>query len=113
MRHRRQIGDDCIARDVFAQHNRQCARLVIKRFDKLAQAHHFAPNIGEFDADHGAPGDSCDARRHRRHVASNVVSQLDHPARLDAARRFKLIHGDDRTGPDIHNRTLHVKIVEY
>ena len=74
---------------------------------------HLALGVGQLDADHAAAGDGRDARRQRRHVAGDVVGELDHPARLDPARRLELVHGDDRAGPDLDDLALDREIVEH
>ena len=72
-----------------------------------------ALGIGQLDADHAAARDGRDARRQRRHVARDVVGKLDHPAGLDAARRFELVHRHHRTGPDLDDVAADVEILEH
>ena len=74
---------------------------------------HLALRIGQLDADHASAGDGRDARRQRRHVARDVVGELDDPARLDAARRLQLVHGDHRPGPDLDDVAADVEILEH
>ena len=86
VRHRRQVGDDRIAGDVLAEDDRQLRDLVLEggAADQLGQDHHLALGVGQLDADHAAAGNGRDARRQRRHVAGDIVGELDDPARLDA-----------------------------
>ena len=92
-----------------------CGDLVLegRARDQLGEDHHLALGVGQLDADHRAAGDGGDARRERRHVAGDVVGELDDPARLDAARRLQLVHGDDRAGPDLDDLALDREIVEH
>ena len=59
------------------------------------------------------PGNGRDAGGQRRHVAGDVVGQLDDPARLDAAGRLQLVHGDDRTGADLDDVAADVEVLEH
>ena len=72
-----------------------------------------ALGVGKLDADHAAAGDGRDARRQRRHVAGDVVGELDHPAGLDPARRLELVHGDDRARADLDDVAADVEILEH
>jgi hypothetical protein len=115
VRHRREIGDDRIAGDVLAQDQRQRGDLVLEGVagDQLGQDHHLALGVGKLDADHAAAGDGRDAGRQRRHVAGDVVGELDDAARLDAARGLQLVHGDDRAGADLDDLALDRKVLEH
>ena len=115
MRHRREVGDDRIAGDILAEDQRQRHVLVFERLaaDQLGQADRLALRVGQLDADHASAGDGRDAGRQRRHVAGDVVGKLDDPARLDAARRLQLVHGDDRAGPDLDDLAADVEILEH
>ena len=115
MRHRREIGDHRITGDILAQDDRQLAGLFGETVaaDHFMQHHHFAIGVGQFDAHHGAAGNGGDARRQRRHVAGDILGQLDHAAGLDARRRFQLVHRDHRARADRVDRALDVKIVEH
>ena len=94
---------------------RQRHVLVLERLasDQLGQGDRFALGVGQLDADHAAARDGRDARRQRRHVAGDVVGQLDHPAGLDPARRLELVHGDDRARADLDDVAADVEILEH
>ncbi len=65
-RHWRQIGDDRVARDILAQHERQRNRRSSNVCVRSAHAtDRLTPRIGQFDADHRAPAD----RRERTEMA--------------------------------------------
>jgi hypothetical protein len=81
--------------------------------DQFVQHHRFALLVGKLDADHAASGDRRDACGQGRHIAGNVVGELDNPARLDAGGGLQLVHGDDRAGPDLDDRAFHVEVVEH
>jgi hypothetical protein len=115
VRHRRNVGNDRIAGNILPQDQRQRHVLVLKRLaaDQLAQRHRLALGVGELDADDAAARNGRDAGRQGGHVAGDVVGQLDDAAGLDPAGRFQLIHGDDRSGPDLDDVAADVEILEY
>ena len=100
MRHRGQIGDDRITRDILAQHQRQRGGLILERLrtDQFVQADRLASDVGQLDADHGPARNRRDARGNGAHIAGDIVGQLDHAARLDPAGGFQFVHRDDRPG---------------
>ena len=77
------------------------------------QADRLALGVGQLDADHAAARDGRDARRQRRHVAGDVVGELDHPAGLDPARRLELVHRDHRARADLDDVAADVEILEH
>ena len=115
MRHGCQVRNDRLARDILAKDDRQLPRLFAKAVagDQFMQDNAFALLIGQFDADHCPAGNGGDAGGERRHVARNVVRQLDDAAGLNAGGRFQLVHGDDRAGADFDDLALDVEIIEH
>ncbi len=115
MRHRREIGNHWIAGDILSQHEWQRGGLILEglRPDQLVQPDRFASRIGQFDADHGTAWNRRDARGDRRHVARDIVGELDYAACLDPRCRFQLVHRHHRPRPDIDDRSLDVEIVEH
>ena len=75
--------------------------------------HRLALGVGQLDPDHAAARDGRDARRQRRHVAGDVVGELDHAARLDPARRLQLVHRHHRAGADLDDVAADVEILEH
>ena len=69
--------------------------------------------IGQLNANHGTAGDGRHAGRQGRHIARNIIGQLDHTAGLDAGCGFQFIHGDNGAGPDFNNLALDVKVIEH
>jgi hypothetical protein len=49
----------------------------------------------------------------RGHVARDIVRELDYSARLDSARRFELVHGDDRSRADLDDIASDVEVLEH
>ena len=72
-----------------------------------------ALGIGQLDPDHAAARDGRDPGRQRRHVAGDVVGELDHPAGLDPARRLQLVHGDHRARANLDDIAADVEILEH
>ena len=64
VRHRREVGDHRVARDILAQDDRQLRGLIGEalRRDQFVQRHHLALGIRQFDADDVAPRNHRDAR---------------------------------------------------
>ena len=115
VRHRREVGDHRIARDVLAQDDRQLAAILGKmaRSDHLVQHDRVAMLVGQLDAQLLAAWDRCDARRARRHVARDIVGQLDDAVGLDARRGQQLVTSHHRAGAHRRDLALHVEIAQH
>jgi hypothetical protein len=81
--------------------------------DQLGERHRLAFGVRELDPDHAPARDSRHSGGEDRHVAGNVVGELDDPARLDPARRLELVHRDDGARADLHDLALDRKIFEH
>ena len=115
MGHADQIGDDGSADDVFPEGDGQPAG----RFpecgvvEDVPQTDRFPFLVGDLDADGPLArdgGDDPDARRPQRE--RQVVREIGDLVDLDAGGGFELVHGDDRTGLDLHHLPLDAEIGE-
>ena len=115
VRHLGEIRHHRRAADILAQRQRQAHGAVAKftAREDLAQHHHLAGFIGQFDADHAAPGDGGDPRRKRRHRARDIVGKPDHPAGLEAGGGLELIHRHHRAGANAHDLALDAVIIKH
>jgi hypothetical protein len=115
VRHRSEVGNDRVAGDILAEDQRQRHVLVGVSLaaDQLREGHRFSLRVRKLDADDASSRDGRYAGGQRRHVAGNVVSELDHAARLDAAGGLQLIHGDHGSGTHLDDVAAHVEVLEH
>ena len=115
VRHRGEVGDDRLARNVLAQDDREGALVIDEGgiLHQLLEHHRLAFGIGQFDAHHRAPRHRRHAGRDGGHVARDIVGQPDDPRGLDPRCGLELVHGHDRAGAHGGDLALHVEIVEH
>ena len=115
VRHWREIGDNRVARYILSQDQRQGHVLILERLtsDQLRQADRLALRIRKLDPYHAATRNGRNASGQCRHVACDIVGQSDHPAGLDAACRFELVHRDHGARPDLDDVAADVEIFEH
>ena len=114
VRHLREVRHDRLTTNVLAQRQRQTmiAIAIITARQDFAEAHHLALIVGKFDTNDRTTGNrryTCGQGRHR---TRDVVGQTDYTARLQTRRRFKLVHRDNRTGPNRYDFAFDTVVIQ-
>ncbi len=115
VRHARQVGDDRLAGDVLAEHQRQArlGLLVDVVLQQLAQVDRLAVRVGQLDAERVASRDHRYPRRDGAHAARDVVRKADDARGFDARRRLQLVQRDDRARPHAGDLALDAVVVQH
>ena len=115
MRQRREVDDQRVAGDVFAEEDRNLHLLgsAVGFFDHFAEADELAVFVGHFDADGvlaGDRGDDADAR----HAEGDrqVVGQARDLRQPQAGFELDFVLGDDRAGFDFDDVDVEAEVVE-
>ncbi|HSQ29855.1 MAG TPA: hypothetical protein VLN49_08405 [Gemmatimonadaceae bacterium] len=109
MRHLRQVGDDRLAFEILAEHDRErgARRLKVARLDQLAERYDLRNWVRHFDADGAAAGNRRDhADRLRAHGEREIVREVGKLPNLHARRGLDLELGDHRTRRAANERAV-------
>jgi hypothetical protein len=115
VRHARQVRDDRLAADRFAERQRQggVRRPERLRLEDVAQVDRLAAHVGQLDADDVAARDDGGPRRGDAHGARDGVGERHDARGFRAARRLELEERDDRPRLDLANLALDREVGEH